>query len=35
MQGVAKLGVGQASLLTILTRATLDWLRLTLWTHGP
>lgn len=33
MQGVAKVSVGRANLLTIWTRASVDWLRLKLWTY--
>lgn len=33
MQGVAKVAVGQANLLTIWTRESLDWLRLKLWQY--
>ncbi|OGA99719.1 MAG: hypothetical protein A3E25_19050 [Burkholderiales bacterium RIFCSPHIGHO2_12_FULL_69_20] len=32
MQGVGKVTVGQANLLTIWTRSSIDWLRLKLWT---
>lgn len=32
MQGVAKVTVGQASLLTVWSRSSLDWLRMKLWT---
>ena len=32
MQGVAKVVVGQANLLTIWTRSSIDWLRMKLWT---
>ncbi|AKJ30101.1 HlyD family efflux transporter periplasmic adaptor subunit [Caldimonas brevitalea] len=31
MQGVGKITVGEANLLTVWTRSTLDWLRLKLW----
>ena len=32
MQGVAKVTVGRANLLTIWTRSSIDWLRMKLWT---
>jgi len=32
MQGVAKVTVGRANLLTVWTRSSLDWLRMKLWT---
>jgi len=31
MQGVGKITVGQANLLTVWTRSLVDWLRLKLW----
>ena len=34
MQGVGKVAVGQANLLTVWTRSSVDWLRLKLWTWG-
>ncbi|MDT7838373.1 efflux RND transporter periplasmic adaptor subunit [Aquabacterium sp. OR-4] len=33
MQGVAKISVGRANLLTIWTRSSADWLRMKLWTY--